>query len=93
MSERYCTNYRIIYDGDKKMTLEEVTERLNEQQDEIERLKQENQRMTNKLNEIALELLNYDMVTMGKATEISEMCYHDFLKYRKENGNPMELQL
>lgn len=41
MSERYCTNFRIIYDNDKKMTLEEVTERLNEQQDEIESLKLE----------------------------------------------------
>ena len=41
MSERYSTNYRIIYDNDKKMTLEEVTQRLNEQQDEIERLREE----------------------------------------------------
>ena len=41
MSETYCTNFRIIYDNDKKMTLEEVTERLNEQQDEIERLREE----------------------------------------------------
>ena len=53
----------------------------------------ENERMTNKLNELALEFLNHDMVSMGKATEMSEMSYHDFLKYRKENGNPMELQL
>ena len=60
---------------------------------ENEQLKKENQRMTHKLNELALEFLNYDMVTMGKATEISEMCYYDFLKYRKDNGNPMELQL
>lgn len=29
MSERYCTNYRIIYDNDKQMTLEEVVQRLN----------------------------------------------------------------
>ena len=60
---------------------------------ENEQLKKENQRMTDKLNELALEFLNYDMVSMGKATEISEMCYYDFLKYRKDNGNPMELQL
>ena len=39
MSERYCTNFRIIYDGDEKMTLEEVTERLNEQEEEIKALK------------------------------------------------------
>ena len=59
---------------------------------ENEHLKSENKRLTNKLNETALEFLNHDMVTMGKATEISEMCYYDFLKFRKENGNPMELQ-
>ena len=60
--------------------------------DENEQLKSENKRLTDKLNETALEFLNHDMVTMGKATEISEMCYYDFLKYRKENGNPMELK-
>ena len=38
---RYSTNYRIIYDDDEKMTLEEVTERLNEQEEEIMRLKEE----------------------------------------------------
>ena len=38
---RYSTNYRIIYDDDEKMTLEEVTERLNEQEEEIVRLKEE----------------------------------------------------
>lgn len=59
---------------------------------ENEWLKKENKRLTDKLNETALEFLNHDMVTMGKATEISEMSYYDFLKFRKENGNPMELQ-
>lgn len=59
---------------------------------ENEKLKSENKRLTDKLNETALEFLNHDMVTMGKATEISEMCYYDFLKFRKEHGNPMELQ-
>lgn len=62
-------------------------------EEKIKQLKKENQRMTDKLNQLALELLNYEMVTMGKATEISEMSYYHFLKYRKENGNPMELQL
>ena len=66
---------------------------LNQMNDENNQLKSENKRLTDKLNKIALEFLNYDMVTMGKATEISEMCYSDFLKFRKENGNPMELQL
>ena len=70
-----------------------IIDLLNEFYDENEQLKKENQRMTDKLNELALEFLNYDMVSMGKATEISEMCYYDFLKYRKDNGNPMELQL
>ena len=92
---------RIIIDNETKlhyiMTLDWecslVTKLLNRFADENEQLKKENQRMTDKLNELALELLNYDMVTMGKATEISEMCYYDFLKYRKDNGNPMELQL
>ena len=70
--------------------LQDLTERKIK---ENEQLKQENKRMTDKLNQLALEFLNYNMVTMGKATEISEMCYYDFLKYRKENGNPMELQL
>ena len=40
--KRYTTNYRIIYDNDDKMTLEQVVQRLNEQQDEIERLKEDN---------------------------------------------------
>lgn len=66
---------------------------LDKKNNEIKQLKQENKRMTNKLNELALEFLNHEMISMGKATEISEMCYHDFLKYRKDNGNPMELQL
>ena len=76
-----------------KHTAREIVDELNSLAEENEELKQENRRMTDKLNQLALEFLNYDMVTMGKATEISEMCYSDFLKYRKENGNPMELQL
>lgn len=88
---RLLKNDRPLFDwvneGDK------IVDLLNSLNDENEQLKQENRRMTDKLNQLALEFLNYDMVTMGKATEISEMCYYDFLKYRKENGNPMELQL
>lgn len=91
---------RIIIDNETKlhyiMTLDWecslVTKLLNRFADENDKLKSENKRLTDKLNETALEFLNHDMVTMGKATEISEMCYSDFLKYRKENGNPMELQ-
>lgn len=73
--------------------LNEQDKRIKELTEENEQLKQENQRMTDKLNQLALEFLNYNMVTMGKATEISEMSYYHFLKYRKEHGNPMELQL
>ena len=91
---------RIIIDNETKlhyiMTLDWecslVTKLLNRFADENDKLKSENKRLTDKLNETALEFLNHDMVTMGKATEISEMCYSDFLKFRKENGNPMELQ-
>ena len=81
------------------MNIDETVEHMNNQywkykqlKEENDKLKSENKRLTNKLNETALEFLNYNMVTMGKATEISEMCYSDFLKFRKENGNPMELQ-
>lgn len=69
--------------------MEKEIERLSEEND---KLKSENKRLTDKLNKTALEFLNHNMVTMGKATEISEMSYYDFLKFRKENGNPMELQ-
>ena len=82
----------ILYKA-KCKTEEQLIKMGKEVEKENEQLKKENQRMTDKLNELALEFLNYDMVTMGKATEISEMCYYDFLKYRKDNGNPMELQL
>ena len=80
-----------LYDGCEYWS-DKASERITLLEKENEQLKQENQRMTDKLNQLALEFLNYDMVTMGKATEISEMCYYDFLKYRKENGNPMELR-
>ena len=96
----YDKGSRIIIDNETKlhyiMTLDWecslVTKLLNRFADENDKLKSENKRLTDKLNETALEFLNHDMVTMGKATEISEMCYFDFLKFRKENGNPMELQ-
>lgn len=74
------------------MTERRLMKKINELSEENRQLRSENKRLTNKLNETALEFLNHDMVTMGKATEISEMCYYDFLKFRKENGNPMELQ-
>ena len=59
---------------------------------ENDQLESENERLTNKLNEIALDFVNHYLVSMGKAVEISEMSYSDFLKFRKERGKPMELQ-
>ena len=79
-------------DNGKIISFNDMFDLLNDLNYENEQLKSENQRLTDKLNNTALEFLNHDMVSMGKATEISEMCYYDFLKFRKENGNPMELQ-
>lgn len=55
-------------------------------------LRQENQRLTNKLNNTALELVD-NCISQGKATEISEMSYKEFLDFRAKNNKPMELQL
>lgn len=69
-----------------KNTSKNIIDLLNEQEERIKELE-------NKLNQTALEFLNHETISMGKAVEISEMSYHDFLKYRAEHGNPMELQL
>lgn len=58
---------------------------------ENEQLKSENKRLTDKLNQTALELVD-GCISQGKATEISEMSYREFLDYRAKNGKPMELQ-
>lgn len=58
-----------------------------------ETLRLEVQRLTAKLNETGFEFLKHGMISMGKAVEISEMSYHDFIKYRAEKGFPMELQI
>lgn len=71
---------------------QEIVDLLNKQDEEIKKLKDDNQRLINKLNTTALELAT-DYISMGKAVEISEMSYHDFLKYRNDNGKPMELRL
>ena len=55
-------------------------------------LKSENKRLTDKLNKTALELVD-GVISQGKASEISEMSYSEFLDYRAKNGKPMELQL
>lgn len=61
-------------------------------QKENEQLKSENKRLTDKLNKTALELVD-ECISQGKATEISEMSYREFLDYRAENGKPMKLHL
>lgn len=70
----------------------ELTDLLNELAEENKQLKKENERLKNKLNVTALELVN-EVISMGKAVEISEMSYREFIDYRAENGKPMELQL
>jgi predicted HTH domain antitoxin len=80
--------------GDE-LWLGEVVAMLNEGvilAEENEQLKSENKRLTDKLNKIALELVE-DVISQGKAVEISEMSYSEFLDYRAKNGKPMELQL
>ena len=58
----------------------------------LNELSEENKRLTDKLNQTALELVG-EVISQGKAVEISEMSYSDFLDYRAKNGKPMELQL
>lgn len=71
--------------ADCYLTCEDVVKLLNE-------LHEENQRLTDKLNQTALELVD-EVISQGKAVEISEMSYSEFLDYRAKNGKPMELQL
>ena len=60
--------------------------------DLLNSLAKENEKLQEKLNVTALELVD-EVISMGKAVEISEMDYHEFLKYREKKGKPMELQL
>ena len=60
--------------------------------DVVRELRKENKRLTDKLNNTALELVD-DSISQGKAVEISEMNYQEFLDFRARNGKPMELQL
>lgn len=75
-----------------KENVKEVCRVLNELYESNNKLKNDNQRLKNKLNNTALELVNC-CISMGKAVEISEMNYHDFLKYCERKGKPMELRL
>ena len=79
-----------LYDGSKYWS-DKATEKIKELEKENEKLKSENKRLTDKLNKTALELVD-ECISQGKATEISEMSYIEFLDFRAENGKPMELQ-
>ena len=68
-----------------------IDKRIVELEDENEQLKERNEQLRNKLNVTALELVD-EAISMGKAVEISEMNYHEFLEYRKKKGKAMELQ-
>lgn len=70
--------------------LNELVETNRELYKENKQLKSENKRLIDKLNKTALELVD-ECISQGKATEISEMSYREFLDYRAENGKPMEL--
>ena len=78
-------NGKIIMGGFIQPQAEPIAKLLNE-------LHEENQRLIDKLNNTALELVDA-VISQGKAVEISEMSYHEFIKYRAKNGKPMELQL
>ena len=82
----------IVFDKFNKGSANELVDLLNNFVDENEQLKSENKRLTDKLNKTALELVD-ECISQGKATEISEMSYREFLDYRAKNGKPMELQL
>lgn len=75
----------------QKKELQKSINNFIELEEENEELKKENKRLTDKLNKIALELVD-ECISQGKASEISEMSYNEFLHYRAENGKPMELQ-
>lgn len=64
---------------------------LNNLHNQNQKLKEENERLKEKLNLTAFELVD-EAISMGKAVEISEMNYHEFLEYRQKKGKPMELQ-
>ena len=95
MTERFkfiCDDENCYFkDNDKAIDCYEAVELLNTLNDENGRLKSENKRLTDKLNKTALELVD-ECISQGKATEISEMSYIEFLDFRAENGKPMELQ-
>ena len=86
---RLLKNNRPLFDWTNES--DEIVDLLNQLNDKNEQLKSENKRLTDKLNKTALELVD-GCISQGKATEISEMSYREFLDYRAKNGKPMELQ-
>ena len=83
----------VIIDKEKKYTFPVLDSTLNYMFCKaLNELHEENKRLTDKLNQTALELVG-EVISQGKAVEISEMSYSDFLDYRAKNGKPMELQL
>ena len=81
-----------IWDNDGcLLSFDQTVDLLNQLNEENQQLKSENKRLTDKLNKTALELVD-GVISQGKATEISEMSYREFLEYRAKNGKPMELK-
>ena len=52
----------------------------------------ENRRLTDKLNNLALEFYGADIISIGKATEIAEMGYMEFVAKTAKRGKPVELR-
>ena len=53
----------------------------------------ENRRLTDKLNNLALELYYANIISIGKATEIAEMKYMEFVVETAKRGKPVERRL
>lgn len=94
-NKRFCFVYndgvKYLTDNEKVLPDNIALDLLNKLNDENEQLKSENQRLIDKLNQTALELVD-NCISQGKASEISEMSYSEFLDYRAKNGKPMELR-
>lgn len=52
----------------------------------------ENRRLTDKLNNLALEFYGANIISIGKATEIAEMGYMEFVAETAKRGKPVELR-
>lgn len=52
----------------------------------------ENRRLTDKLNNLALEFYGANIISIGKATEIAEMGYMEFVAETTKRGKPVELR-